>query len=99
MLSYLEIDNRRIAYHKFEGQGIGVVFLGGFKSDMEGTKAIHLQQWAKANNRPFLRFDYTGSLPQINFELKKDSGSLMMGVYLIRINSRGRMITSRFIKL
>jgi pimeloyl-ACP methyl ester carboxylesterase len=60
MLSYLETDNRRIAYHKIDGQGIGVVFLGGFKSDMEGTKAVHLQEWAQANNRPFLRFDYSG---------------------------------------
>lgn len=60
MLSYLETDNRRIAYHKIDGQGVGVVFLGGFKSDMEGTKAVHLQEWAEANGRPFLRFDYTG---------------------------------------
>ena len=60
MLAYLETNNRRIAYHKTEGQGVGVVFLGGFKSDMEGTKAIHLQEWAQANGRPFLRFDYTG---------------------------------------
>ncbi len=60
MLSYLETGNRRIAYHKTEGQGVGIVFLGGFKSDMEGTKAIHLQEWAQASGRPFLRFDYTG---------------------------------------
>ncbi len=31
---------RRIAYHKTDGQGPGVVFLGGFMSDMEGTKAL-----------------------------------------------------------
>jgi pimeloyl-ACP methyl ester carboxylesterase len=60
MLSYLETNNRRIAYHKIDGQGVGVVFLGGFKSDMEGTKAVYLQEWAEANGRPFLRFDYTG---------------------------------------
>lgn len=60
MQSYLETENRRIAYHKIDGQGVGIVFLGGFKSDMEGTKAIYLQEWAQANNRPFLRFDYTG---------------------------------------
>ena len=60
MVSYLETGSRRIAYHKIDGQGVGVVFLGGFKSDMEGTKAMHLQRWAEANNRPFLRFDYTG---------------------------------------
>lgn len=51
---------RRIAYHQTAGQGPGVVFLGGFMSDMTGTKAIHLENWAKANGRAFLRFDYSG---------------------------------------
>lgn len=56
---------RRIAYHKTEARGEvetlpGVVFLGGFKSDMEGTKALYLEDWANANGRQFLRFDYRG---------------------------------------
>lgn len=38
----------------------GVVFLGGFKSDMTGTKAQHLENWARESGRAFLRFDYTG---------------------------------------
>jgi pimeloyl-ACP methyl ester carboxylesterase len=37
-----------------------VVFLGGFRSDMTGTKATHLEAWARASGRAFLRFDYTG---------------------------------------
>jgi pimeloyl-ACP methyl ester carboxylesterase len=53
-------QGRRIAYHQTSGHGTGVVFLGGFKSDMDGTKAIHLEDWAKANDRPFLRLDYSG---------------------------------------
>jgi len=53
-------NGRRLAYHKTEGSGTGVVFLGGFVSDMQGTKAIHLEDWAKASNRPYLRFDYSG---------------------------------------
>ena len=58
-------QGRRIAYHQTEGhqtagQGPGVVFLGGFKSDMTGTKAQHLQDWAEATGRAFLRFDYSG---------------------------------------
>ena len=53
-------SGRQIAYHHVAGSLPGVVFLGGFKSDMEGTKAIHLQQWAKSNGRAFLRFDYSG---------------------------------------
>ncbi|GHC30658.1 alpha/beta hydrolase [Gemmobacter nanjingensis] len=53
-------QGRRIAYHRTAGKGPGVVFLGGFKSDMTGTKAVHLQAWAEAQGRAFLRFDYSG---------------------------------------
>jgi len=53
-------EGRRIAYHRTEGQGPGVVFLGGFRSDMEGTKALALEAWAKARGQAFLRFDYSG---------------------------------------
>ena len=60
MVDFLEANGRRIAYRKTEGSGPGVVFLGGFKSDMEGTKAVFLEDWAKANGRAFLRFDYSG---------------------------------------
>ena len=51
---------RRLAYVKTEGQGPSVVFLSGYKSDMEGTKAVHLEAWAKRTGRSFLRFDYSG---------------------------------------
>ena len=51
---------RRIAYHLSPGTGPVVVFLGGLKSDMEGTKALHLEAWAKARGQAFLRFDYSG---------------------------------------
>ncbi len=51
---------RRIAYERSAGKAPGVVFLGGFNSDMEGTKAVHLDAWAKAQGRAFLRFDYSG---------------------------------------
>ncbi|MBR9841985.1 MAG: alpha/beta hydrolase [Rhodobacteraceae bacterium] len=53
-------QGRRIAYHKSGETGPTVVFLGGLKSDMEGTKAIHLEEWAKARGQSFLRFDYSG---------------------------------------
>jgi pimeloyl-ACP methyl ester carboxylesterase len=53
-------SGRRIAYHKSEGLGVGVVFLGGFMSDMEGSKATAFEAWAKAQGRSFLRFDYSG---------------------------------------
>lgn len=59
---------RRIAYHLTPGRSsgeapgtpTGVVFLGGFMSDMAGTKALVLEDWAKATGRAFLRFDYSG---------------------------------------
>lgn len=53
-------SGRNIAYHKTEGTGPGVIFLGGFVSDMQGTKAVHLEDWAKSTGRTFLRFDYSG---------------------------------------
>lgn len=53
-------EGRRLAYHQTSGTGPGVVFLGGYKSNMTGTKAQHLQVWAEAAGRAFLRFDYSG---------------------------------------
>lgn len=53
-------EGRRIAYHQTPGDGPTVVFLGGFRSDMGGTKAVHLEAWAQATGRAFLRFDYSG---------------------------------------
>lgn len=38
----------------------GIVWLGGFASDMASTKAGYLDDWARARGRAFLRFDYSG---------------------------------------
>lgn len=51
---------RRLAFARTAGRGPGIVFLGGFRSDMTGTKALFLQDWAQAQGRAFLRFDYSG---------------------------------------
>lgn len=53
-------QGRKLAYHKTEGEGPGVIFLGGLKSDMTGTKAVYLEDWARAEGRAYLRFDYSG---------------------------------------
>ncbi len=53
-------QNRRIAYELTEGAAPYVVFCGGLKSDMEGTKALALEDWAKARGQGFIRFDYSG---------------------------------------
>ena len=61
MTAFLDTpQGRSIAYNRTAGSGPGVVFLGGFRSDMEGTKALHLEAWARARGRSFLRFDYSG---------------------------------------
>lgn len=49
-----------LAYHKTEGQLPGVIFFGGFMSDMSGSKALALEEYCKTNNRAFIRFDYEG---------------------------------------
>jgi pimeloyl-ACP methyl ester carboxylesterase len=51
---------RRIAVRMREGAVPGVVWLGGFKSDMQGTKAVALDAWAARAGRACLRFDYSG---------------------------------------
>lgn len=60
MTEYLDANGRRIAWNRIEGQGPCVVFLGGFRSDMQGTKALALEAWAREGGRAFLRFDYSG---------------------------------------
>ena len=54
------VGARQIAFRRRAGAGPGVVWLGGFKSDMLSTKAGRLDDWARASGRAFLRFDYSG---------------------------------------
>lgn len=49
-----------LAYRHTPGAGPTVLFLCGYASDMNGTKALHLEQWAKARGQAYLRFDYAG---------------------------------------
>jgi len=49
-----------LAYHAISGHSPTVVFLGGFRSDMTGTKALALDAHCKATGQSFLRFDYEG---------------------------------------
>jgi pimeloyl-ACP methyl ester carboxylesterase len=51
---------RQIAVRARKGDAPGLFWLGGFKSDMGGTKAIALDEWAEANKRGCVRFDYSG---------------------------------------
>lgn len=53
-------DGETIAYHKSDGKGPGVVFCGGFMSDMTGTKATALETHCRDRGLAFVRFDYLG---------------------------------------
>lgn len=53
-------DGATIAYHRLAGKSPGIVFLGGFMSDMTGTKATALEAFCRARGQAFLRFDYFG---------------------------------------
>lgn len=51
-------DGERIGWRRVAGEGPTVVWLGGFRSDMAGTKAQALADWALAGGRAYVRFDY-----------------------------------------
>lgn len=53
-------DGNYLAYARTPGKSPTVVFLGGFRSDMTGTKAVALEAWAEKRGQAFLRFDYLG---------------------------------------
>ena len=53
-------DGPRLAYRRVAGEAPGVVFLGGFMSDMTGEKASALDAFCRKRGRAFLRFDYRG---------------------------------------
>ena len=58
-------DGSRLAYHatparESDDATPGVVFLGGFMSDMTGDKATSLEAWARRTGRAYLRLDYSG---------------------------------------
>jgi len=53
-------QRRAIAVRVLVGAPPGLFWLGGYKSDMKGTKAQALADWAAQQGRGFVRFDYSG---------------------------------------
>lgn len=49
-----------LAFVAHPGQSPTVLFLTGFRSDMTGAKALHLERHCTAAGRAFVRFDYRG---------------------------------------
>ena len=60
-LAHLDVGGRRIAYRLREGASPTLVFLPGYASDMEGTKALALDAFAERRRLAMLRFDYSGT--------------------------------------
>ena len=54
------LPDRAIAVRTREGKSPGLFWLGGFKSDMKGMKAMALDRWAESEGRACVRFDYSG---------------------------------------
>jgi pimeloyl-ACP methyl ester carboxylesterase len=63
-LNFLQIgngpDRRALAVRQQAGTSPGLLWLGGYKSDMKGTKAVALSDWAAHRGRSCIRFDYSG---------------------------------------
>jgi pimeloyl-ACP methyl ester carboxylesterase len=53
-------NGAELAWAHLPGTGPTIVFLPGFKSDMQGSKATHLRDWAAGQGRAMLRLDYSG---------------------------------------
>lgn len=58
--AFLLVDGDRIAVRHRDGRSPGVVWLGGYRSDMLGTKAQALDAWAAGRGHAFTRHDYSG---------------------------------------
>lgn len=57
---FLEVGDRTIAVRYRPGRAPGIVWLGGYRSDMRGTKAERLDSMAVGSGRAYLRHDYSG---------------------------------------
>ncbi len=60
---YLEHNETALAYHALPATGPRqptVMFLGGYHSDMTGTKALYLEEQCRLRGQGFIRFDYSG---------------------------------------
>ena len=53
-------DGVELAWKRLPGRGPTIVFLPGFRSDMEGSKAVRLAAFAAARGQAMLRLDYSG---------------------------------------
>jgi len=59
-MQFIPFKGRKLAYRKLEGMGPTVVFFPGFMSDMEGSKALALEDFCRQRGQAYVRFDYSG---------------------------------------
>lgn len=57
---HLTESGRKLAYQHQPGEGVGILFCCGFRSDQHSTKATALSEWCASQNIPLTRFDYHG---------------------------------------
>jgi pimeloyl-ACP methyl ester carboxylesterase len=60
-LRHMDVAERRIAYRQRSGSAPTLLFLPGYASDMEGTKALALDEFAERRGLGMLRLDYSGT--------------------------------------
>ena len=60
MSFYKNKQNHKIAYKSIKGRGLGIIFIHGLNSDMNGAKALKVERYARKNKLNFIRFDCRG---------------------------------------
>jgi pimeloyl-ACP methyl ester carboxylesterase len=60
MSFYKNKQNHKIAYKSLKGRGLGIIFIHGLNSDMNGAKALTVERYARKNKLNFIRFDCRG---------------------------------------
>ena len=60
MSFYKNKQNHKIAYKSLKGRGPGIIFIHGLNSDMNGSKALTVERYARKNKLNFIRFDCRG---------------------------------------
>ena len=60
MRFYKNKQNHKIAYKSLKGRRLGIIFIHGLNSDMNGVKAQTVERYARKNNLNFIRFDCRG---------------------------------------
>jgi len=57
---YKNKQNHKIAYKTVKGRGLGIIFVHGLNSDMNGAKSLSVERFARKNKLNFIRFDCRG---------------------------------------